>query len=501
VKGLYVGADLTLIAFPGVGAQDVRKYAFGFAPKLLVSFDVRKYAPKVPFRLHVNFGGIIDGTGDLVDTTAHTATPAEEYALGLHKYNRLSFGAGIEAPLPWVTPFVEYGFAFPLGTSTLLGPDLQPVTTDASMPQQLTIGLKVTAPRDLTILLACEIGLTKYVALGVPATPPYNLVFGLSYAFDPMAKGTSKVVEKTVTVEKKVEVATPAPVYTGKVGGTVVDAETKQPIAGAVVAMSGTGLPPVATDVDGGKYLSHELPAGKIALTFARDGYRPAALEATIEAGKVSTLQAQLTREVKNAAVKLTLVSGKQKAGGKITFVGPKNTEMVVANDGGTIELPKGHYAASVESEGYLSKIQEFEVPEGGTMAVSIELALKPKLSLVVVKQDRIEIKQQVHFATAKATILNDSFQLLDQVIDALVRANIKKLRIEGHTDNQGAKDANLKLSQARAASVADYLVKKGVDRARIVSEGFGDTKPVAPNLTARGRELNRRVEFMILEK
>ncbi len=500
LKGLYVGADLNLIAFPGVGAQDLRKYAFGFAPKLLVTFDVRKFVPKAPFRLHVNFGGIIDGTGDLVDS-AHTPTPAEEFALGLHKYNRLSFGAGLEAPLPWVTPFVEYGFAFPLGTSTLLGPDLQPVTAAASMPQQLTLGLKVTAPRDLTIVLACEIGLTKYVAMGIPATPPYNLVFGLSYAFDPMARGTSKLVERTVTVEKKVEVATPAPVYTGKVAGTVVDAETKQPIAGAVVAASGTGIPPVASDVEGGRFLTHELPAGKLSLTFARDGYKPAALEATVEAGKVSTLEALLTREVKNTVAKVSLFSGKQKAGGRITFAGPKIAELVVANEGGTVELPKGHYAASVAAEGYLSKIHEFDVPEGGTLNVSIELALKPKQSLVVVKEDRIQIRQQVHFATGKATILADSFQLLDQVIDAIIRANVKKLRIEGHTDNQGGKDLNLKLSQSRADAVADYLVKKGVERSRLLAEGFGDTKPVAPNLTARGREQNRRVEFMILEK
>lgn len=499
-KGFRVGADLTGFAFPGVGAQDARAYAFGIAPRLLVGFDVRQYVPKVPVRLHLNAGAAFDNTHGLVDS-AHATTATEQYALGLHRYHRLGFGAGLEIPLPWVTPFVEYNVTVPLTSDTLVGPDEVAVSLAASMPQNLGLGVKVTALRDLTVLLACEIGLTRYVAMGVPATQPYNVVFGLSYAFDPTGRGPTTLVEKTVPVEKRVEVATPAPVYTGKIAGTVLDADTKQPIAGAVVAMSGSGLPPVASDVDGGRFLTHELPAGKVALTFARDGYRPTAVEASVEPGKTGTLQAMLVREVKNATVKVTLTSGKGRAAGRISFAGPKPAELTVGEGGATLELPKGHYTATVEADGFLSKIQEVDVPEGGLVALNVDLALKPKLSLVVVKEDRIQIKQQVHFATAKATILKDSFQLLDQVVDALVRSNVKKLRVEGHTDNQGVKDANLKLSQARAEAVVAYLIKKGVARERVVAQGFGDSKPVAPNLTAKGREANRRVEFMIVER
>ena len=59
----------------------------------------------------------------------------------------------------------------------------------------------------------------------------------------------------------------------------------------------------------------------------------------------------------------------------------------------------------------------------------------------------------------------------------------------------------NQKLSEDRARAVADYLIAQGIDRARVDAAGFGDTRPVAPNLTARGRELNRRSEFIILER
>ena len=140
----------------------------------------------------------------------------------------------------------------------------------------------------------------------------------------------------------------------------------------------------------------------------------------------------------------------------------------------------------------------------GQSVSLQIQNALRSKFSntnLTVIKEDKIEISQQVHFLTGKATILADSFPLLQQVVDVMVRNGVKRVRVEGHTDNRGDKAFNQKLSEDRAKSVADYLVGQGIDQSRIESAGYGDTKPVAPNLTARGRELNRRVEFLILEK
>jgi len=68
------------------------------------------------------------------------------------------------------------------------------------------------------------------------------------------------------------------------------------------------------------------------------------------------------------------------------------------------------------------------------------------------------------------------------------------KLEIQGHTDNVGAKDANLKLSRDRADSVKAYLVKGGVVASRLTTAGFGDAQPVADNGTEEGRAQNRRV-------
>jgi outer membrane protein OmpA-like peptidoglycan-associated protein len=74
-------------------------------------------------------------------------------------------------------------------------------------------------------------------------------------------------------------------------------------------------------------------------------------------------------------------------------------------------------------------------------------------------------------------------------------------IEISGHTDNISSKSFNKELSKKRANSVANYLIKKGIDRKRFTTEGFGYSKPIADNKTEKGRQKNRRVEFKILTK
>ncbi|NVJ19810.1 OmpA family protein [Myxococcus sp. AM011] len=118
----------------------------------------------------------------------------------------------------------------------------------------------------------------------------------------------------------------------------------------------------------------------------------------------------------------------------------------------------------------------------------------------VQVDGERILILEKVYFATGKDIILPRSFPLLKQVA-AVLRANpqVELLRVEGHTDDQGNDASNLDLSKRRAANVRAFLVKEGIDAARLESQGYGETKPVDSNKSAKGRENNRRVEFNIV--
>jgi outer membrane protein OmpA-like peptidoglycan-associated protein len=113
-----------------------------------------------------------------------------------------------------------------------------------------------------------------------------------------------------------------------------------------------------------------------------------------------------------------------------------------------------------------------------------------------------VRILQQVHFATASTTILPDSFPMLQEIAN-LLKANptIHRMSIEGHTDNRGAADYNMNLSQGRASSVMAWLSQHGIEASRLEAHGYGLTKPIADNNTDAGRLTNRRVEFKILEE
>jgi len=118
------------------------------------------------------------------------------------------------------------------------------------------------------------------------------------------------------------------------------------------------------------------------------------------------------------------------------------------------------------------------------------------------VKGDRVELKERVEFELNSATILPQSHAMLDEVVQIMAdHPEIKKIRVEGHTDNTGKREHNQKLSDERAASVKTYLSDHGVNADRLVSRGFGQDRPLTDNGTEEGRAKNRRVEIQILER
>jgi outer membrane protein OmpA-like peptidoglycan-associated protein len=120
---------------------------------------------------------------------------------------------------------------------------------------------------------------------------------------------------------------------------------------------------------------------------------------------------------------------------------------------------------------------------------------------LVVVQNGQLQILKPVFFATNKDVILKGSFPVLEAVGDALkAQTVIKKIRIEGHTDDRGKQEYNIDLSDRRAKSVMRFLIQYGVDPSRLEAKGYGPLRPVADNKTAKGRADNRRVEFHIVD-
>ena len=121
----------------------------------------------------------------------------------------------------------------------------------------------------------------------------------------------------------------------------------------------------------------------------------------------------------------------------------------------------------------------------------------------VELRDNKIDFKEKIQFEVNKAIIKEASFSLLHDIAEVIKQnPQVKKISIEGHASAEGAAATNKKLSDARAKSVMEHLVKKeAIDAARLTAKGWGVEKPIADNGTEEGREKNRRVEFLVVEQ
>jgi outer membrane protein OmpA-like peptidoglycan-associated protein len=160
------------------------------------------------------------------------------------------------------------------------------------------------------------------------------------------------------------------------------------------------------------------------------------------------------------------------------------------------IKLPeKRSYMIDLRASGFLSDMKRINVP-----ADYAEEVYKLDVPLIKVKVGKKVVLNNILFETGKSILTVSSYTELDRLLSILEDSPNMKIEISGHTDNTGSLDLNNRLSQSRAQSVVEYLVQKGIDRARLEFKGYGPSQPIADNATAEGRKANRRVEFKILE-
>jgi outer membrane protein OmpA-like peptidoglycan-associated protein len=112
-----------------------------------------------------------------------------------------------------------------------------------------------------------------------------------------------------------------------------------------------------------------------------------------------------------------------------------------------------------------------------------------------------IQLPGAILFDFDSSAIRPDADRALNDVAQVIKAYAARPVRIEGHTDSIATDDYNLSLSKRRAQSVMDWLASHGIERTRLASFGFGETKPVASNDDPAGRQKNRRVEVVIAKK
>jgi outer membrane protein OmpA-like peptidoglycan-associated protein/tetratricopeptide (TPR) repeat protein len=159
--------------------------------------------------------------------------------------------------------------------------------------------------------------------------------------------------------------------------------------------------------------------------------------------------------------------------------------------------LPVGKdYTFSVNRKGYLFFSELYPLSKSAPDSTYYkDIPLQP------VEVNASLVLKNILFETNSAQLQNISNVELNTLLQLMAENPTIKVQINGYTDNVGKPTDNLKLSTARAQAVVDYLVSKGIKAERLMSKGFGETKPIADNTTEAGRSRNRRTEFVIISQ
>jgi outer membrane protein OmpA-like peptidoglycan-associated protein len=287
-----------------------------------------------------------------------------------------------------------------------------------------------------------------------------------------------------------------------KVYGYVTDAAKKTPLAQASVTLlsqEGVLLKEVTTNEKG--YYEVEIPLGlnhRIQAAYA--GYEPAwqvfsltrehypqglridlALTASVSRTCIEGLvQNQVTRQ---PVAKATLMLIHAETG---------TSRPLTASSNGAYKgcLPPGKYYIEIIHKGFFPYKDSVVIPEAG---------LKQNFFLAPVEAEKAIVLRNIYFDYDKATLRPESIEELERVVRFLQENPTLRVEISGHTDSDGSEMYNLRLSQARAQAVVDYLVSRGISPSRLVAKGYGESRPVAPNDTPENKQKNRRTELKIL--
>lgn len=448
-----------------------------------------------------------------------------------------------------------------LGLTDLSDPNGGSIGYDA-VPSRFGLGARVSpfqavdgadGFKGLSGLLAFEIGIsaTSVFVEEIAPQAPWSMYLGIGYAFDVKPRPVQKI-----DAPPPPPVTLPAPQSYAR--GFVHEAGKAEGIPDAIVSFQGGVQPPLATGADG-RFLTRHLEPGSYTFDIKATGYKPGTCTANVVAATPASpippgfgglqpppgpgawnnpqggapggqppfgtpfgaappapagpqftdvdcvLEAlprsgNLVGTVKDAA------SGSSVSGAVVTVVDALGKEQKVTADGsGAFRaegLPPGETTLKVDASGFMRNVSSSEIRANEDSKITISLNKRPKNALVKIQGNELKLSDKILFETDSAKILGQSSALLEEVADVLQKnPNLQQIEIQGHTDNTGGREHNQKLSDARAASVRDWLIKAGVSASRLSAKGYGQDRPIAPNVTEANRSKNRRVQFIIGKK
>jgi outer membrane protein OmpA-like peptidoglycan-associated protein len=150
-------------------------------------------------------------------------------------------------------------------------------------------------------------------------------------------------------------------------------------------------------------------------------------------------------------------------------------------------------YLIKIKGVGEAKDYNRFELPLLG------ENESYGKTTLTIqFEQPKVFTLDNVEFETGKSSLTQESYSELEELREYMQLKEDLVVEIAGHTDNVGDEESNMRLSEARANTVRNYLISKGISPDRIIAKGYGESQPIAPNSSDEGRQRNRRTEVRV---
>jgi outer membrane protein OmpA-like peptidoglycan-associated protein len=498
----------------------------------IATADMRGLDSPVPLRFSANVVYAFDDTASVVtDTETGRAAAAglppgstipitriERYGLDVNRVDHIDLYLGGEVFVAddRARPFLEAHILIPNNRQGYAchqnngSPTANPsgdncLATDKLAPTTITLGSRFYPwKRGFSVIAALDVALagsTDFIEELAPI-PPWTLFLGAGWATDTWERPP---VVKTKIVEKPVEKIA----VTRHVTGFVHERDKNDPIANAIATYRDrSDLAPLATGADG--KFGDDVPPGQYTYDIKADGYKPGSCDVAVPkegaAVNVDCPLEPLPRVGSVVGHVRDALTGEPVAAVQIVLTDSQHKEFRINADpsgGFRFEgVAPGTADVNVTADGYLALVSPADVKVRQENAVDLALRPVPKRPNVVISGKEITIKQQIQFALDSAVILPDSFGLLTEIADTLIRhGELKRVEVQGHTDNSGTVDHNKMLSEQRAEAVVAWLTQHGVTSDRLMARGYGQEKPLVPNVTAGNRAQNRRVQFIILEK
>jgi hypothetical protein len=419
----------------------------------------------------------------LIYTTAYdVAQPRVELGAGADAH--FAIGAGLQlGPTLSYTLGVVTGDGDPVLRAQLemRMPQVPPADVTARLAQQLTFGARLLLPWPVSIDLGVQVGLSSWGYAMGPKQPQVAGYGTLSFALDFLAGGARRGDDSA----SRPPPSEPAPGGylpggAGALRGLVRDAQSKAPLADAVVRFIGVAGNALLTDEHGG-FVSGPLPPGPLAVEASRGDHQTARVTAVVRPGETGSIGLELStaarlassilwvelRDENNAALPALATLSRAGSAGREQVI-----EMSSQPGGLHARLPSGSWRLRIDAAGYLSREQVVVLPAGEERRVSVRMMRRPQAPRVRLGADEILLAEPLTFTVdaARPQLLPASSRMLDEVIDLLIHhLELRQVRLEAA--GQG--------DEAQLIAVRDYLIQGGTAPERVIAvEAPADPRP-----------------------